>query len=225
LDKIIAMKAKATVRKKPREPVRTSTRILNAATREFCAKGFAGARMEGIAKRAGVSKQLILHHFKSKENLYNEVHNLLRSPAFQSLELEDYLSSPPSELLADRFLRRTESLEYQRFLTWEAAGVRNRPLPGEKDRQHHVDLRSRSIRLLQEAGHLPADMDYKMLHLAVVALASYPLSFTEITRLIAGRNCTDPKFQEDWAKFLRQLGQVLTTTARPRAGKKQAQPA
>jgi len=203
--------------KKATEPVRTSTRILSAAMKEFCAKGFAGARMEGIAKRAGVSKQLILHHFKSKENLYNEVHNLLRSPSFQSLEMEDFLSGSPTDLLADRFLRRTKSLDYQRFLTWEAAGVRNRPLPRERDRKNNIELRSQSIRLLQDAGHLPADMDYRMLHQAVVALASYPLAFTEITRLITGKNCTDSKFQKEWAAFLRQLGALLSSRTRPRA--------
>ncbi len=204
--------------KKSQEPVRTSTRILKAATKEFCDKGYAGARMEGIAKRAGVSKQLVLHHFKSKENLYNEVHNLLRSPAFQSLELADYLSVSPSDLLADRFIRRSKSLDYQRFLTWEAAGVRNKPLPGERARKQNVDLRSRSIKLLQSAGHLPADMDHRMIHLAVVALASYPLSFTEITRLITGRSCTDPKFQQDWVKFLRQLGLFLSSKSARKMG-------
>jgi TetR/AcrR family transcriptional regulator len=193
------------MKKKARAPVPTRSRILSSATKEFCAKGIAGARMDAIARRAGVSKQLILHHFKSKGKLYDEVHQ-----TFRSSELVDYLSSAPEDLLADRFARRARNPDYQRFLTWEAAGVRNAPLFGEKERRKNVETRGRSISLLQEAGRLPAHMDSRMLHLAIVALTSYPLSFTEITRLIAGRKCTDRKFQAEWTLFLRQLGRLLS---------------
>ena len=40
---------------------------MDAALEEFTARGFAGARVEAIALRAGVRKQLLYHYFPSKE--------------------------------------------------------------------------------------------------------------------------------------------------------------
>ncbi len=47
--------------------------ILEAAKKEFAEKGFEGARMDSIAKRASVNKALLHYHFSNKENLYKEV--------------------------------------------------------------------------------------------------------------------------------------------------------
>lgn len=47
--------------------------ILNAAFSEFTKNGFALTKMDDIAKKAGVSKGLIYHHFQSKEDLLNEL--------------------------------------------------------------------------------------------------------------------------------------------------------
>jgi TetR/AcrR family transcriptional regulator len=44
--------------------------ILAAARAEFSAKGLTGARVNEIAARAGVNKQLIYYYFGSKEDLY-----------------------------------------------------------------------------------------------------------------------------------------------------------
>jgi TetR/AcrR family transcriptional regulator len=45
-------------------------RILEAALKEFSAKGLAGARTEQIAAAAGVNKALLYYYFASKEKLY-----------------------------------------------------------------------------------------------------------------------------------------------------------
>jgi AcrR family transcriptional regulator len=47
--------------------------ILQAAKEEFVAKGFAAARMEDIAKRAGVAKGTVYLHFPDKEQLFGAV--------------------------------------------------------------------------------------------------------------------------------------------------------
>jgi TetR/AcrR family transcriptional regulator len=51
-------------------PADTRTRILEAATAEFSEQGLAGARVDQIARRAGVNKAMIYYHFSSKINLY-----------------------------------------------------------------------------------------------------------------------------------------------------------
>lgn len=48
-------------------------RILAAATAEFAAKGFFGARTQAIADKAGVNKAMLHYYFRSKEKLYGEV--------------------------------------------------------------------------------------------------------------------------------------------------------
>jgi AcrR family transcriptional regulator len=53
-----------------RDPGRTRAAILQAATREITSKGLNGARVDTIAKRAGVNKRMIYHYFGDKEGLY-----------------------------------------------------------------------------------------------------------------------------------------------------------
>ena len=52
-----------------RDPERTKAALLDAALVEFSAHGRAGARTSAIARRAGVNKQLISHHFGGKDGL------------------------------------------------------------------------------------------------------------------------------------------------------------
>lgn len=51
----------------------TLTTILNAAARNFAAKGFAGARMDSIAQDAGVNKAMLYYHIGDKNELYKRV--------------------------------------------------------------------------------------------------------------------------------------------------------
>ena len=48
-------------------------KILNAALIEFSDKGYHGARVAQIAKRAGVSQALLYYNFHSKEAIFNEI--------------------------------------------------------------------------------------------------------------------------------------------------------
>lgn len=45
--------------------------ILNAAIKVFTRKGFAGARMEEIAKEAGINRALLHYYFRDKETMFN----------------------------------------------------------------------------------------------------------------------------------------------------------
>ena len=53
-----------------RNPVATRLALLAAAREAFAAHGFAGARVDDIAERAGVNKQLVYHHYGDKDGLY-----------------------------------------------------------------------------------------------------------------------------------------------------------
>jgi len=55
---------------KLRDPERTSAAILAAAVGEFTAKGHHGARVNAIAKRAGINKRMLYHYFGDKDAMY-----------------------------------------------------------------------------------------------------------------------------------------------------------
>src|SRR5947199_4448544 len=52
------------------DAARTRNEILEVATAEFAAQGFAGARVDEIAARTRTSKRMIYYYFGSKEGLY-----------------------------------------------------------------------------------------------------------------------------------------------------------
>lgn len=51
----------------------TKEKILSAARKEFSGKGFDGARVDAIARTAGVNKAMLYYHFTSKERLYEAI--------------------------------------------------------------------------------------------------------------------------------------------------------
>ena len=60
--------------------------ILAAALDEFSAQGFAAARLDDVARRAGVAKGTIYVHFRDKEALFQELIRSVLSPVVGSLE-------------------------------------------------------------------------------------------------------------------------------------------
>jgi len=86
---------------RPRGRARGATRdtILAAATREFAARGYAGAGVDRIAKRAGVNKAMIYYHFASKAGLYTAILRNLFEPAGQQARAIVAGDRPPEEKL------------------------------------------------------------------------------------------------------------------------------
>lgn len=63
------LKKKKSPKPQPRAEI-TRASILKAALREFAHLGLAGARVDVIARRAAVNKQVLYYHFGSKEDLF-----------------------------------------------------------------------------------------------------------------------------------------------------------
>jgi AcrR family transcriptional regulator len=74
---------------KPKLSNARALRIIAAARDEFARRGFEGARVDQIARRAGVNKQLLFYYFHSKRGLFGAV--LARGAA----ELEQALAQLP----------------------------------------------------------------------------------------------------------------------------------
>src|SRR5437870_4996323 len=60
--------------------------ILAAALEEFSARGFAAARLDDVARRAGVAKGTIYLHFRDKEMLFQELVRFQIGPVVGALE-------------------------------------------------------------------------------------------------------------------------------------------
>ncbi len=58
-------------------------KIIDAAADEFEEKGFAGARMQQIADRAGINKALLHYYFRSKDRLFEKVFSIVAKRAFK----------------------------------------------------------------------------------------------------------------------------------------------
>jgi AcrR family transcriptional regulator len=110
----------------------TTQRILAAATSIFSEVGFAGARVDEIAKRAGVNKATIYYHIGDKQALYAQVIHALFEDAADRFERNVGQAESPVEKLkfyiqtvADAMERHPELAA---IMLWEqAAGGRNFP--------------------------------------------------------------------------------------------------
>jgi AcrR family transcriptional regulator len=60
--------------------------ILAAALEEFTARGYEGARLDDVAKRAGIAKGTIYLHFADKEALFQELVRSMVVPVLGTLE-------------------------------------------------------------------------------------------------------------------------------------------
>ena len=65
-----ARKKAAAVAPARRDAAATREALITAAVAEFSRNGFAGARVDEIARSAGVNKQLVYHYFENKQGLY-----------------------------------------------------------------------------------------------------------------------------------------------------------
>src|SRR5262245_18775650 len=81
----------------PRPPRVSPDRILAVAALEFAQRGFAGARVDRIARRARVNKAMLYYHFKSKDLLYRTLLRRMFGLAAQRLDAIAALDAPPAE--------------------------------------------------------------------------------------------------------------------------------
>src|SRR4249919_3728670 len=77
--------------------------ILAAALDEFSIRGFEAARLEDVARRAGVAKGTIYLYFRDKESLFQELIRTMLTPLVGTIEAMGE-AEVPIALLADRIV-------------------------------------------------------------------------------------------------------------------------
>src|SRR5262245_52020445 len=94
--------------KRPQRQAERRDAILAAALEEFSASGFAAARLDDVARRAGVAKGTIYLYFRDKETLFQELIRTMVSPIIGALEAAQMADLPAraiAETIADLFVR------------------------------------------------------------------------------------------------------------------------
>lgn len=77
--------------------------ILAAALDEFSARGFEGARLDDVAKRAGIAKGTIYLYFRDKETLFQELVRAMLAPVIDGIEAMGAVEVPAG-VLGERFV-------------------------------------------------------------------------------------------------------------------------
>jgi len=187
---------------RPRNPRRSRERILSAALKEFAAKGFAGARVDAIARRASINKRMLYHYFGDKEELFKAI---LRRKISERQAWADALSGEPEETLSFWFEAACNDADWVRLFQWEALQGNWRTVIDEHERLENVERALQRIRQRQQRGQISPELDPRHVMLTIRSLTMFPVAFPQLTRLITGKSVFDPKFQKEHSEFLKKF--------------------
>jgi AcrR family transcriptional regulator len=197
-------------RKKPplkngsRNPDRSRERILTAALREFSLRGFAGARVDVIARGARINKRMLYHYFGDKQGLFRAVIRQKISERMANVEQQ----SPGSDFASTMplwFLQNTKGVEWMRLLAWESLQTSSGKICDEEARREAVLAALADIKRKQKEKTLRSDVPAEFLQLAKASLVTFPLVMPHLARIILGHPVSDRRFQQQYAKFLETI--------------------
>lgn len=191
-----------------RDPARTRERILAAALDEFASRGFAGARVDAIARRARINKRMLYHYFRDKSGLFRAVIRHMISTRVASLEAQspgnDFVSTMPLW-----FKQNCVDADWVRLLAWESLQTQDKPVCEEAKRRRLTAQTLAKIKQKQAKKILRKDVSAVHLLLAKVSLTMFPLAMPQIARIIIGCSPQSPKFQREYARFLETISAMF----------------
>ena len=190
-----------------RNPERTRELILTAALEEFSRGGFAGARVDVVARRAGVNKRMLYHYFADKRGLFEEVLRRRMSERNRwAAEPED-----PAEMAAYWFDMTWRDVNWIRLLEWEALQFEEHGIIAEEQRREFLQGVLKKIRAGQKKGFIAQQYDASQILLSMMALTTFPMAFPQLTKLVTGLAVGSEQFHQQRLEFLR----AFTTAFRP----------
>ncbi len=188
----------ASVRR--RNAAATRQRILDAAMKEFAAKGLDAARIEDIAAMAGANRRMAYYYFGSKEGLYLAA---LEESYFQLVEVEETIdveALSPIEaieaLVAAKFEHYVRYPHYIEFVKMENLYQARHLKTSRRIAQMRVPLISVIQRVLQRGealGVLRKGVDPLDLYLSICALGFFVFSNRHTLGVIFDTDVTGEK--------------------------------
>jgi len=182
-----------------RDPERTKSRLLDAARTEFSEMGLNGARVNTIAARAGVNKQLLYYYFGDKESLYAEVIGRAYAELRVGEQALDLDTLPPRAAMV-RFIEFTFDylVEHQYFVSLlndenihKARHIRrSKPLQGLHERLRHTigDTIERGL----ADGTFQRQVDPVDFYISIASLCYFYHSNSHTLSAIFGRDLAAP---------------------------------
>ncbi len=182
---------RSDIRQGARDPVRTKGRILDVASEEFANRGFDGTRVDEIAAKSKVSKNLIYHYFENKDALFIAVleraHELFRTQQ-ESIQLEeDKPLDSMRNLVAESFRYWSES---RRFIAYLDSANFHRSKHVQKSAAIQSAYSSLIVRISQILEHGVKDkifrdgVDPLDLYISISALAYHFFQFQHMYSII-----------------------------------------
>lgn len=174
---------------------------MDAAVEEFSAKGFAGARVAEIARRAGVNQQLIAYYFDGKEGLYREIGRRWR--AYESEQFSD--DQGYAELLK-RYVRASVDPRLgARLLAWD--GLADTGADDEEAGERASQLRREveQVRERQRAGEIDERLDPAVVVLIGMSAGSALTVYPQLARALFGTDADTPELVDHYADQLARL--------------------
>jgi AcrR family transcriptional regulator len=130
--------------------------IAAAALEEFSARGFAAARLEDVAQRAGVGKGTIYLHFRDKEALFQDLVTTMLVPFIANIEAAPSVGLPIRvvlERLIHLFVRDIYGTERRKLIRLIMTEGPRFPQLAEFHYHHVVKRAIAAMRGLLEAAH------------------------------------------------------------------------
>lgn len=188
-----------------RDAERSRALLLDAALEEFARHGLAGARVQDIATRAGVNKQLISYYFGGKDGLYRELQREWAER--EALFTEE---NTPLEEVAVQYLERgLADPRPARLAIWRGLAGDDQHTPEEASA---IDTDLDRLRRAGERGEFSPDLDTGFLRLAVMGMVMAPIVMPHTAREASGLDPRSPEFRERYSEQIRLLLRQLATT-------------
>jgi TetR/AcrR family transcriptional regulator len=183
-----------------RDPAATRQALLHASVVEFAEKGFAGARVDEIAQRAGVNKQLVYHYFGNKDELYREALESVYAE-IRAAELALHLADLPplaamERLVGFSFDYLAEHPEFIALLNDEnRQGARHVRASDRLEAMHSplIGVLKTTLERGVRDGVFRADMDPLNLYISIAGLSFFYFANNPTLSAIFGRRLDSPK--------------------------------
>ena len=195
-----------------RDPERTRNEILEIATREFAAHGYAGARVDDMAERMRTTKRMIYYYFGSKEQLYiavlERVYLQIRT-AEQTLDVDGLDPVDAIRRIAElTFDHHQSHPDFIRLVSIENINraehmAKSPTFPGQN--ASVVSLIEQILARGREQGRFAREVDALDVHMLISSYCVFRVANRHTFSTIFGRDLADPALRGRYRAMLGDL--------------------
>jgi AcrR family transcriptional regulator len=204
--------AEPAATERQRDPERTRNEILEVATREFAAHGYAGARVDDMAELMRTTKRMIYYYFGGKEQLYIAVleraYSAIRQ-AEQEVDVDGLGAEAAVRRLAElTFDHHASHPEFIRLVSIEnihhAEHMAKSPAIAELG-SPAIDLLARVLERGRGEGAFRRDVDAVDVHMMISAFCVFRVANRYTFGTLFDRDLADPELRDHYRTMLADM--------------------